>query len=113
MENKPFWKSRKFGYALGTLLATLLLQLLANIEGVSPEVQQALADFLPTVLVMGVLLITGHTITDVVALWKEGVAAKDLRDALVDLLDTLFEEIDGEDPEPGQAAEAAPGEIPG
>lgn len=102
MEVKPFWKSRKFGYALGTLLASLAVALLSSVEGVSPDVQAALAQFLPTILVMGVLLITGHTITDVVALWRDGIAAKELRDALVDLLDALME------PEDEDIIEAAP-----
>jgi len=107
MESKPFWKSRKFGYAAGTLAASLILALLSSVEGVSPDVQAALADMLPTVLVMGILLITGHTVTDVVAIWKEGVEAKDLRDAIVDLIDAIMgpddEEPDGEEPGPDGA----------
>lgn len=101
MEVKPFWKSRKFGYAVGTFLASLVLALLSSVEGVSPDVQAALAGMLPTALVMGVLLITGHTITDVVALWRDGVAGKELKDAVVDLIDAILEPEDEEPaPEP-------------
>jgi hypothetical protein len=102
MESKPFWKSRKFGYALGTLLASLAVALLSSIEGVSPDVQAALAQFLPTIMVMGVLLITGHTITDVVALWRDGVAGKELKDAIIELIDAILE------PDDEDIIEAAP-----
>jgi hypothetical protein len=102
MESKPFWKSRKFGYALGTLLASLAVTLLSSVEGIAPDVQAALAGFLPTILVMGVLLITGHTITDVVALWRDGVAGKELKDAIIELIDAILE------PDDEDIIEAAP-----
>lgn len=95
--DKPFWKSRKFGYAAGTLLASLLVALLSRAEGVSPDVQAALNQMLPTILVVGVLLITGHTITDVAAIWAEGVAAKDLKDAVIDLIEVLLDGVDDDD----------------
>ncbi len=45
--------------------------------------------------------------TDVVAIWKEGVEAKDLRDAIVDLIDAIMgpddEEPGGEEPGPDGA----------
>jgi hypothetical protein len=94
MEAKPFWKSRKFGYALGTLLASLAVTLLSSVEGIAPDVQAALAQFLPTIMVMGVLLITGHTITDVVALWRDGVAGKELKDAVLELIDAIMDAMD-------------------
>lgn len=96
MESKPFWKSRKFGYALGTLLASLAVTLLSSVEGIAPDVQAALAGFLPTILVMGVLLITGHTITDVVAIWRDGVAGAELKDAIIELIDAILEPEDDE-----------------
>ena len=98
MESKPFWKSRKFGYALGTLLASLAVALLSSVEGIAPDVQAALAGFLPTILVMGVLLITGHTITDVVAIWRDGVAGAELKDAIIELIDAILEPDDEAQP---------------
>lgn len=98
MESKPFWKSRKFGYAVGTLLASLLVAVLANVDGVNPDVQAALNQVLPTLFVMGALLITGHTITDVVAIWSDGVAAKDLKDAVIDLVDALLDGVADDEP---------------
>lgn len=96
MEEKRFWQSRKFGYALGTLLASLAVTLLSSVEGIAPDVQAALAGFLPTILVMGVLLITGHTITDVVAIWRDGVAGAELKDAIIELIDAILEPEDDE-----------------
>lgn len=92
--DKPFWRSRKFGYAVGTLLAALLLRLLASVDGISPDVRAALTDFIPTVIVMGVLLITGHTVTDVIALWKEGVQAVNLRDAVLEVIEVLLDAME-------------------
>jgi hypothetical protein len=51
---------------------------------------------------MGVLLITGHTITDVVALWRDGVAGKELKDAIIELIDAILE------PDDEDIIEAAP-----
>ena len=98
---KPFWKSRKFGYTVGTLLASLLIALLAGVEGVTPETKAALADVLPGVMTLGALLVLGHTVTDSVAVYKEGVPALDLKDALQDVVVQILDELFADDePEP-------------
>lgn len=109
--DKPFWKSRKFLYALGTLIAALVVGLLANVEGVSPDVQAALGEFLPTLVTMGALLIAGHTVTDVVATWREGVPEKTIQEAIMEFIEAFVDGleivVDEEDPEPG-AGEGVP-----
>lgn len=109
---KPFWKSRKFGYTLGTLLAALLLALLGSVDGVDADVQAALNQFMPTVIVMGVLLVTGHTITDVAHTYAEGVAGVELKDAILEFMETILDAIleVEDDEDEGDAGALAPHE---
>lgn len=89
MKSKPFYTSRKFAYALGTFLAALLLVALPLVADVTPETMEMLKTMLPLVFVIGILVITGHTVTDVMAVWTEGVQYKDLRTAAHDLIDAV------------------------
>lgn len=89
MQPKPFYKSRKFAYALGTFLAALVLVVLPMAVELDPEVTGMLEEMLPLVFVIGIMLITGHTITDVMAIWREGVIGKELKEAAHDLIDAL------------------------
>ena len=89
MESKPFYTSRKFAYALGTFLASLVLALLPALVDLDAETSDMLESMLPLVFVIGALVITGHTVTDVMAVWKEGVAYKSLQEAAHDLIDAV------------------------
>ena len=95
---KPIWKSRKLVYSLGTVLAALVLTFLPQLVTLDPETEALLSDVLPMVFVIGLSLIAGHTVTDLMALWKEGVAGKPLAEALHDLIDAIQDALDGERP---------------
>lgn len=95
---KPFWKSRKFVYALGTALAALVLAFLPEVVVLDPETQDLLGEMLPLVFVIGLSVILGHTVTDVAAIWRSGVQGKPLADALKDLIDALTEALQEERP---------------
>ena len=103
---KPFYKSRKFIYALGTLIAALIVALLpAGAEAVgqtlSPETLAMLEKMLPLVIVLGLSALAGHTVTDLMALWTEGVQAKNLKQAIIDLIEEIdLAEADEIVPEP-------------
>lgn len=85
----PFYKSKKFLYALATFLATLALAALPIVVSLDDETAAMLEEMLPLVFVMGALVIAGHTVTDVMAVWREGVPPKDLRRAAHELIDAL------------------------
>lgn len=86
---KPFWKSRKFAYAVGTFLAALVLALLPMAVTLDEPTTAMLEQMLPLIFVIGALVITGHTVTDVVAVWKEGVESQTLRDAAHALIEAV------------------------
>ena len=86
---KPFYTSRKFAYALGTFLASLVLALLPALVELDAETTDMLETMLPLIFVIGALVITGHTVTDVMAVWKEGVKYKTLQEAAHDLIDAV------------------------
>lgn len=92
--DKPVYKSRKFIYALGTFLAALFVWALPQLvelipdAHMTPEQTKLMTDMLPLVFVVGLSLIAGHTVTDVAAIWKEGVKAKSIAEALQLLLDS-------------------------
>lgn len=86
---KPFWKSRKFIYAAGTFLAALVLTILPMVVELEQETLDLLDQMLPLVFVIGLALIGGHTATDLVAIWQEGVVGKELAQAAHDLIDAL------------------------
>lgn len=85
----PFYKSKKFLYALATFLAALVIAALPMVVSLDDDTAAMLEEMLPLVFAMGALLIAGHTITDVMAVWREGVPPKDLRRAAHDLIDAL------------------------
>jgi hypothetical protein len=96
-----FWKSRKFAYALGTLIAAVLVALLSGVQGITPEQVNMLQAILPGVLVIGSLVIFGHTATDVVATWREGVPFVEWEDALMEV---IKEALAGHETPPGPPA---------
>lgn len=103
MEPKPFWKSRKLAYALGTFLAALVVALLPTLGlALEPETVDMLGEMLSLVFVLGFLAIAGHTATDIAAQWQEGVVAKGLDEAAHDLLEALFELLDDKPDAPEQ-----------
>lgn len=85
----PFYKSKKFLYALATFLAALVIAALPMIVSLDDDTLAMLEQMLPLVFVMGALVIAGHTVTDVMAVWREGVVSKDLRQAAHELIDAL------------------------
>lgn len=95
---KPFWQSRKLAYALGTALAAAVLAFLPQFVTLDPETQELLSEMLPLIFVIGFSLIFGHTVTDVVAIWREGVQGKPLVEALKDLIDAIEEALQEERP---------------
>jgi len=100
---KPFWKSRKLAYALGTFLAALVVALLPTLGlALEPETVDMLGEMLSLVFVLGFLAIAGHTATDIAAQWQEGVVAKGLDEAAHDLLEALFELLDDKPDAPEQ-----------
>jgi len=101
---KPFWKSRKLAYALGTFLAALVVALLPTLGlALEPETVDMLGEMLSLVFVLGFLAIAGHTATDIAAQWQEGVVAKGLDEAAHDLLEALLDLLDEEGEEEPEA----------
>jgi hypothetical protein len=90
----PFWKSKKFVYALATFCAALIVALAptfadwANIE-LKPETLDMMDQMLPLIIAMGLLVITGHTATDLMYLWTEGIKSKELKEAAHDLIEAF------------------------
>lgn len=89
MAEKPFYKSKKFAYAVGTFLAALVVAVMPMIASLDAETLDMLETMLPVIFVIGALLITGHTVTDVAAVWMEGVKFKALKEAAGDLLESV------------------------
>jgi len=85
----PFYKSKKFLYALATFLAALVIAALPMVVSLDDDTAAMLEEMLPLIFVMGALLIAGHTVTDVMAVWRDGVPPKGLRQAAHDLIDAL------------------------
>lgn len=99
---KDFWKSRKFAYSMGTLLAAIVLALLPSVAELDPATRGMLEEMLPLIFVIGALIIFGHSATDIAATWRQGVAGKDWQTALHDLIDALAPgEIEIPQAEPG------------
>ncbi len=101
MTEKPFYESKKFIYASSTFVAALILYL---IRLVSPDMPQDQVDLLSQlillVLVMGGFLITGHTVTDVTAVWVNRPQPKPIGEAAHELIDALpLGERDADDAE--------------
>jgi hypothetical protein len=83
----PFWTSRKFSYAAATLLSAVILAALPSVIRLDAATEALLRDLLPGVLAVGIALITGHTITDVVAIWSARPADQTPADAAAALID--------------------------
>lgn len=86
---KPIWKGKKFAYALGTFVAALVVAILPAAFDMDAATVDMLESVLPLVFVIGALAITGHTLTDIMAVWKEGVQAKSWPEAGHDLIDVI------------------------
>lgn len=102
---KPFYRSKKFLYALATFLAAAVIAALPMVVALDDETVAMLEQMLPLVFVMGALVIAGHTVTDVMAVWREGVASTDLRQAAHELIEALAaDQVDASDESGGQAS---------
>lgn len=89
----PFWKSKKFAYAVSMLVAVIVLLILPSALAevgltMTPENQAAAAELVPKVVVFFGLLVVGHTIQDALSLAK-GAQPVDLKQAILDVLDAL------------------------
>jgi len=86
----PFWKSKKFVYALATFLAALVVSILPLFSSdMNQETVDMLQQMLPLIFAVGLLIITGHTVTDVMYIWKEGLTFKNLKDATHELVEAI------------------------
>ena len=100
MTEKPFYKSKKFAYAVAGVVTAVILALLPSIVTLTPETEQLLEDVIPAVVLMFVLVLTGHTVTDVAYAWAERPQAQPLGEALHELIDaTPLGERSSDDPE--------------
>ena len=88
---KPFWKSKKFIYAVASFVAAVVLAVLPSVTTLDADTVTMLHDVVPKVVLGGFLLIAGHTVTDVVYL---AVQARDvpLREAAHGLVDAVLPE---------------------
>ncbi len=87
--DKPFWKSKKFIYALGTFLAALVVWIMPQAVSMTAEQTDMLTTILPGVFVTGLMLIAGHAATDITAIWLEGVKAKSVKEAALDVVSQI------------------------
>ncbi|WP_162909614.1 hypothetical protein [Aggregatilinea lenta] len=100
MTEKPFYKSKKFAYAVAGVVTAVILALLPSVVALTPETEQLLEDVIPAVILMCALLLTGHTVTDVAYAWAERPQAAPLGEALHELIDaTPLGERSSDDPE--------------
>lgn len=83
---KPFYKSKKFVYALATFIAALVLAVLPSIVTLEPETVDMLETTLPAVLGIGILVITGHGIQDALTTVK-GLQIMSLSSAFAELIE--------------------------
>lgn len=89
MNPKPFWTSRKFIYALATLIAALIMAALPSLVILDALTEAMLSDLLPGVLAMGIALIAGHTITDITAIWLARPSYQPLPEAAHNMIDLV------------------------
>ncbi|HML23529.1 MAG TPA: hypothetical protein PKD09_17870 [Aggregatilinea sp.] len=87
--SNEFWKSKKFAYTLAAVITALILALLPSVVTLDAESQQLLESMLPLVVLVFVLLITGHTVTDIAYAWANRPTNVPLPDALHDLIDAI------------------------
>ncbi|MBI5957526.1 MAG: hypothetical protein HY866_02250 [Chloroflexi bacterium] len=103
--NKKFFQSKKFVYALCVFLAQLLLVALPSVVQLDPDQMDMLSNMIPTVFVIGGLVITGHAATDIAYAWLNRVPASELTIAAHNLVDAF----QPENAETNPAHSAAPG----
>lgn len=89
MKDKKFYQSKKFVYALATFLAALVVWLMPMIVDMQQEQIDMLNTMLPGVLAVGIALIAGHSATDIIAIWVNGVQAKPVKEAVQDLVEAI------------------------
>ena len=90
---KHFWQSRKFIYATSALVVAAVMALLPQFVSMTPEQADAVQGLVVYVVVFGVALITGHTITDVVAILAAANAnmPQNVQTALHEFVDAVVE----------------------
>jgi hypothetical protein len=86
--------TQKLAYGITAVLAWLLATYLPAITyqaglGLDAETQQMIIDNAPQILLIGVLWIGGHTLTDVASMWL-GYQPKSPREALRDVVDEII-----------------------
>jgi len=91
---KHFWQSRKFIYAASVVIVSAVMVLLPQFVDMSAETADAVRGLIVYVVIAGVALISGHTITDVAAILA---GAKDampdnVHDALHEVVDAVVED---------------------
>ena len=127
MEDKKWYKSRKLWYAPGTVVALVSIGCGGHYMGLSSSLVSTL---LYLTFSTGLLLITGHTLTDMrlTPAVLQGIAAQSRADKLLELLPQLLEPlpqllklllpVSGDGPEvpteeaPEVPTEEAPEEVP-
>lgn len=86
--DKPFYKSKKFVYALSSILVFVVLAVLPSVLTLEPETTDMIKTNLPFVFVFGLAVIGGHTLSDAIVL-AGGFQIGELKQALQDLIDSL------------------------
>lgn len=89
-----FFASRKFIYAVGTLFAAVIVTALPSFVTVDPQTEVLLKTLLPGIMAVGVALITGHTLTDVVGIWSMRPDFKNLDEAVQAILELATKDED-------------------
>lgn len=89
----PFWKSKKFAYAISMLIAVIVLALLPAVCAeigltLTAESQEALNEIVPGVVILFGMVIGGHTLQDALTTAK-GAQIVDLKQAILDVLDAI------------------------
>ncbi|MBI5961045.1 MAG: hypothetical protein HY866_20065 [Chloroflexi bacterium] len=103
--SKKFFQSKKFVYALCVFLAQLLLVALPSVVSLDQDQMDMLSNMIPTVFVIGGLVITGHAATDIAYAWLNRVPSTDLSTAAHNLVDAF-------QPEKAETISAASAVIP-
>ena len=83
---KKFYESKKFVYAMVTLVVSFVLAVLPSVLDFEPETVTALHEMLPFVALFGLSVIYGHTAMDALSLAK-GAQVLSLQDAFAEVLE--------------------------
>ena len=93
--DKPFWKGKKFVYAVSMLAAVILLTLLPSIAAevglpLEPESQEALTEIIPGIVVVFAMVIAGHSLQDALSTAKGAqIIGLTLKQAILNILNEI------------------------